>query len=990
MPTNPPRMDKIDGIRFFYMVDLRKAGGNAERRGVRYRRTASVDDDDNIFEAWSDRDEKAIWGMSTTETSMVFRLKEDHGFAADDELQVVCKNGDTTIVSYEMTIKRLHYDFPGGLSWSSEIYDRFDVGPIPGIPLNQQGYLPRVTAVFPRGFVSSTNVNPQELSEKLFNFKSSRAIHVVKKTQRIGVADSNTIWSFAHGDLRSPIQGATESMGSGDADHAVTNTNFSYDTDVEDPDFRVGSMITGMPGHNDHPKHHREISFYYEMFLEVTAPMTPIFDRAILGSSETPGGRADEEMTAFMVKGREYIVQIQIEDATSHRDATPTATLSTQRLGFTIDRVTGAGISGAATFDDGSAGIVSSNTEVSPPLFPYIAGTLYEADGGRDNNAFTGVDLILYPEDGRLGEIHANHFRTNSLWVRYVPSETGTYRINLSHRDRSTDPNRASYDLFLWGISSLSASNCPGHANDYFDRGIAPEKFVFTQHIENRIFYAREIFPSDGEGIVLQPPAEPRPKYVLSVRKEIPNTERIAIDITLSIEGARFHQPMKSEGRVSMIGPDGRSVDDISLIQVSGGNVGDKEVTFRIDNELKGKLEAGSRIEFVFPALEGVNFSKERDRVTITPTELSVVRGDFPEDRISTCLSEIAGRGCVYARSLRTGKVTLGPVNASGRQVGTVAIVDPNDFTRLIDGEGSEAVVPLDLPGSLIGSDIPGKVNAIRMGTVGFEAGIVSSSINNTCLAVYRLDSGIRPTNQFGEPLQLEYGDALNVGLSPEPTEDEGMFLMRKLTQDGKTPTGPYQRVPSGGMFSMDISRPENRKGNWEFFFVPSGNSEMEYGDAWTLNAGIDFLYPAYRDILSEPISRSVILDHEGDLGQPQARAYAIPPLSSADGAFVRIRCEVRGDECQISMECSNQSGQSWYGNLREYIPGGGTVVITPPEIAQALASTGFDPDIHWGGEVNGRLSCAFYARPDNSISMQLFVRSAGTLTNNTDVYHSE
>ncbi len=979
---------KIDGIKFFYMSDFRE-GQFTRLRGVRYRRTPSTTDGDNVFEAWSDRDGKAIWGMSTTRTHMTFRLDENHGFERGDKFHIVCKNGSTTIVSYnDIDIRTMHYDLPKGFSlhWvKDQLIERVL---FPGVPVENQGHYMAPNADFPRGVTSQTKPGDEDfLKNHVVIFDDSRAPHVTSKLQVFHVWDANVQWSL-NALRRSPIQYATESVGSGAGDHDVTNTSFSYDND-QPSDFLVGSRITEITGLNDHPRSFLEGVFTFRFPLTVRAEMERIVDMARIAKSQTVGGWTDEELTAFMVKGREYLVEIYVEDHQQPR--------SQNRLTLTIDRATSAGVGSSMTSGDGTDTIGSSNSSsTSAPVLPVYAEVLSNFD--IHLNAQNRGDMV-HIEPGqdtvRITGLHANHFRGDSLWLRFIPTQTGNYRVHLTQNLRG--PGWRSYDLFVWGMSPLSAANCPGNANDHFELGIAPEKFVFDQRIEDRIFYAREVFPSDGEGIVIQPPMEARPRYILTTRREIPNSERFTADITLSLEGARFHRPMRSDGRVTITKKDGRVVEDISFMQVSGGDVGDKEVTFRFDNEFKGKLEVGTRIEFVFPALEGVNLSKERDRITVTPAEVSVLRGSYPEEQedrdgisigwISTCLSEVAGRGCVYARSLGTGKVDLGPVDSSGRQKGTVAIVDPNDFTRLIPGD---AVVALNLPGSLTGSGVPGQVNAIRLGTVALDAGIASSAISNSCLSAYRVDSGIHPTDQIGEPLVLEYGDNLNVGLSPEPLAEDGMFLMRQLAQDGQTPIGPYQRVPAGGVFSVDISRPENRMGNWEFFFVPSGNTEMEYGNAWTLNAGIDFLYPAYSDILSEPISRSVILDHEGDLGEPQARAYAIPPLSSPDGAFVRIRCEVRGDECQISMECSNQSGQSWYGNLREYIPSGGTVVVTPPEIAQALSSTGFDPDIHWGGEVNGRLSCSFFARPDNSISMQLFVRSAGTLTNNTDVYHSQ
>ncbi len=1003
---NNPDDTRLDGIKHFYIADFRRDGNN-ELRGVRYVRLADVepngDHKRSVFTGWSDRDNRRIWGMSTYKSHIVIRLEDDHNIPFHSSnhgtsgLRIKCydKNDDLR-VEYEIRyIVRLHYD---GFGDSKEITWRMvkgqSVGPRsrhsklwPGVRRDWQGHRIRASVIggpngvtYTQGGTGGTDLRTQSLFYNL----SGEPRHTMVSYGILTVEDEN-VQAFTHRQqTRALIQGATESMnvdGGRGGDPGLDNPDFSFDNE-RPSSFVVGSNVRATDGstYNDNSFGHHQGQFRYRVRIEVRPPREPLVERVVLNSSAKPN-RSDEELTVFMVKGREYFVQVRKEGwDTYYPDGRARFNLAIERGATSASGIAGR----AATSSDGSAVVSSSAEFLGSPVIPQEAGTVAQ---NNDPNART--DLMVFPSDSDRIQFTSRHFRgISSAWARYIPSETGTYRVSLRIDNKGYFRE---YDVYVWGVSSLSLANCPGNANDNFDLGVAPEKFAFDQRLENRLFYAREVFPSDGEGVVLQPPLESRPSYILTARKYIGNDERITADITLSLGGARFHRPMRSEGSISIRHPDGRTVEDISVTQVSGGNVGDKEVTFRIDNDLKGRMWPGDRIEFIFPPLEGVNLARERDRVTITPREISVLRGAFPEGGISTCLSEVAGQGCVYARALGVGKVDLGPVDSSGRQMGTVAIIDPNDFTRLLPSEAGSggAVVPLDLPGSLIGRNIAGRVNAIRVGTVGIEAGMTQSVISNTCLSAYRITSGVRPIDRLGRPLEFEYGDSLNIGLSPAAAADEGMYLMRKLAQDKKTAISSFERVPSDGVVSFDISRPEDRRGNWEFFFVPSGNSEMEYGDAWTLNAGIDFLYPAYRDILSEPISRSIILDHESDIGQPQARAYSIPPLDSPDGAFVRIRCEVRGEECQVSMECSNQTGQSWYGNLREWIPGGSTRVITPPEIAQALAGTGFDPDLHWGGSTNGRLSCAFHARPDDSISMQLFVRSAGTLINNTDVHFS-
>ena len=115
--------------------------------------------------------------------------------------------------------------------------------------------------------------------------------------------------------------------------------------------------------------------------------------------------------------------------------------------------------------------------------------------------------------------------------------------------------------------------------------------------------------------------------------------------------------------------------------------------------------------------------------------------------------------------------------------------------------------------------------------------------------------------------------------------------------------------------------------------------------------------------------------DHETALTviESTRQAYAIPELGATDEGNVRIKCEV-ATECTVYLECDDTAGTSRFAQLGDAIAGRSTRTMNAAAIAEEL---NFGDD-GW----QGSLSCTVYSTRE--ISVQVLVRSAGTLVNQT------
>ena len=103
--------------------------------------------------------------------------------------------------------------------------------------------------------------------------------------------------------------------------------------------------------------------------------------------------------------------------------------------------------------------------------------------------------------------------------------------------------------------------------------------------------------------------------------------------------------------------------------------------------------------------------------------------------------------------------------------------------------------------------------------------------------------------------------------------------------------------------------------------------------------------------------------------------AYAIPPITSNDEGFVRVKCEA-ATACPVYLECDDSAGMAWFAKVDNDIDARATLQLDSETIASHL-------EVGEGGWT-GRLSCAVMST--KMTSLQVLTRSGGALINNTFV----
>ena len=151
----------------------------------------------------------------------------------------------------------------------------------------------------------------------------------------------------------------------------------------------------------------------------------------------------------------------------------------------------------------------------------------------------------------------------------------------------------------------------------------------------------------------------------------------------------------------------------------------------------------------------------------------------------------------------------------------------------------------------------------------------------------------------------------------------------------------------------------------YALYFVPGGG-EIQRGTIGTMYT-LDFAAATARD--SAMGGQDLTLEYSGI--RFTNYAYAIPGPNAADVGNLRVRCEGAAD-CVVFFRCTDTAGMSVGSFERTNIGAGSVTRMSSMDIATML---GVDD---W----TGRLSCSLHS--SSRVSVQLLVRSGGTLTNNT------
>lgn len=528
---------------------------------------------------------------------------------------------------------------------------------------------------------------------------------------------------------------------------------------------------------------------------------------------------------------------------------------------------------------------------------------------------------------------------------------------------------------------------CPGDASS-----------TFTQLVRNRLVYADELIGTNQTTLQYPSDTTKTPTYEIVARRTIGPGN--AGDVTITLQGATFGEDVNVDNVRFVPSPGAPvAVTDTSKITIAyktGGLAGESEIVFNLGVSAHAgstaaptnhRIRAGDRFVVTLPHLTQVNLDQSAVTIgsTLVSTQVSGTNG-FPDglNAISRCVSDrqsSSARSCIYAKT-----VVLVGLNLGGQD--TIAYIDHQDRTKFA---ARGPVTRMSFPPGFNnnGSTTTTHTNVLSMGTVTFDARPIPSYPNpNACSDPFGTDVNLQPLGKDGNPYRFGSDDMIVVTLEPNPTGANGLLLMKRIRDsNGNDPGTAVEIIPASanGFAEIDLSDPENIFGEWEFFFMP-GFNEMRYGETRTMMAEVRFGDGDYMNRSSSPGSRTITLTVDG-IGT-KALAYALPPPQSPDESFIRIRCEQgagSNGSCQISLECYNHSGNSWFADVSNAIPSGGVTVLNRSDISSILAVDGFNPATDWGADA-GRLSCQIYTETDAEVSTQVLVRSGGSLTNNTFV----
>ncbi|WP_025770705.1 hypothetical protein [Thioalkalivibrio sp. HK1] len=534
------------------------------------------------------------------------------------------------------------------------------------------------------------------------------------------------------------------------------------------------------------------------------------------------------------------------------------------------------------------------------------------------------------------------------------------------------------------------------------------------QQVEGGVaVYAREMFGTDSANLVLmrgkygsielatdtvsETPKDATGFFILQFRKPV-DTENSG-QITLNLHGAAFGDVMAPSHVKVMNGISAGNNADTEIANITvqrrqGGNVGDNQVVFRITTGSSNSIKIGDYIRFEIPALMGTNLGNG-EMVFISATASSVSKSGnnfFPDgpNGVSKCLSQrIDGaRECIYAKAVEA-------VTAEVKGYDQRAKINVNDRTR---AAGPESGTP-NVSVTLTPDSIP-QLRSRKSANV-FDLGKAEISIVYATMVDVRERShtSFPPDAKVYVPIFNASGEIFATNsVSPNdfyhlrvaPTPSHGALIAAEYEGTShSSDLKPVQQASYQGRLQdvIDKNGVDGKKTLVKsLLYVPSGAIDstgatpLEHGELYNMTASVDFSNASFEDKTSNPNTTAFELSSV----QSKAIAYAIPPPSSADDAFIRIRCE-NSSGCDVSLRCSNQTGATWFGELSGRVNHNATEVLTAEEIAEILSGEGFDASRHWGGPSNGRLSCEVMTR-GGSVSTQVLVRSGGILTNNTNV----
>ena len=509
---------------------------------------------------------------------------------------------------------------------------------------------------------------------------------------------------------------------------------------------------------------------------------------------------------------------------------------------------------------------------------------------------------------------------------------------------------------------------------------------TYNLTIENARTYASEVVT--GSDVEIDYDGDP-PKLGIVLNLEDAEVTEIdeddVLEVTIALVNARFGENVKRGDMAvtyaaSITGCDADSAEDHE-----GGTQGESSVTFEVAADANCAGTAGAiTLTFDLPTLEGLS---TRGAAVYATVETSAGGGSgWPDTGDSTSAvpcsddSSMARDACI---ALNNGRLTSVQDAVIGRPQTPVPIISYDAGLTFTPASGGEREI--DLAGgresftTVSGLGTAGVLGSVSIGVKTAAACTTDDPIPAGCtlqsdgrrFGVGRGGEGrgvlkVSATGDFrqGDAVWLEFG-----GTGPSARElldlqDDGSmageFALSDIVGNARAAAGD----------AGDVDREEGIVTRW-LLYVPNGAEGLRPA-VFRSSFMVDFDSDEVSD-------KDWASDSTPDfttsytLVEDTQYAYAIPELGATDEGNMRIKCEV-ATECEVYLECDDSAGASQFAQLGDAIAGRSTRTLNAAAIADELD---FGDD-GW----QGSLSCIVYSTRE--ISVQVLVRSAGTLVNQT------
>lgn len=517
---------------------------------------------------------------------------------------------------------------------------------------------------------------------------------------------------------------------------------------------------------------------------------------------------------------------------------------------------------------------------------------------------------------------------------------------------------------------------------------------------ENERTYASEVIT--GPGVEIDYDGTP-PQ--LAIRMNFAAGEVVEIDqgdvveLTITLANANFGENVKnSDLAIAMNGPGtctGRVKDS------EGGAQGTNSVTFEVE-AADGDCTATNSMDhaiftFDLPTLEGLRTPPRPVTASVEVAagggsgwpDFDTVTGGAAATGIAVC-SDNAMAARNECDRLENGRLTrLGSAAANRAQPGAPIIAFTAGLTFTPTSGGASNI---DLAGGRLGfvRSAPARLGTVRVGVTSAAACTTDDPIptglpGGTPAPCYLQSDGRefsigRGGEGQGDLMVVVTGDFRagdTVWLEHDGASGAGARETLDLQDDGSM-TGTFglnDVAGNAGAAAGDTGDMDREEGvvTRSLFYSPNGDDPLRPA-TFRSRFMVDFdsgdvadkdWAPASNEAANHTTSLTVIEDTQ--------HAYAIPELGATDQGNVRIKCEV-ATECMVYLECDDTAGNSRFAQLGDAIAGRSTRTLNAAAIAEEL---NFGDD-GW----QGSLSCIVYSTRE--ISVQVLVRSAGTLVNQT------